>query len=45
MDLLKFEFKDLLNTLDGYQKNNITLLLENNTLEQTFEIWLNIMVS
>lgn len=40
MDLLKFEFKDLLNTLDGYQKNNITLLLENNTLEQTFEIWL-----
>lgn len=40
MDLPKFEIEDLLNTLDNYQKDNITSLLQTNTLEQTFEIWL-----
>ena len=37
---LNFEIEDLLNTLDNYQKDNITSLLQTNTLEQTFEIWL-----
>ena len=40
MDLPKFEIEDLLNTLDNYQKDNITSLLQTTTLEQTFEIWL-----
>ena len=40
MNLPKFEIEDLLNTLDNYQKDNITSLLQTNTLEQTFEIWI-----